>query len=101
MGDRMFADMTREEFVASLSERWSTKGGFSFLAATPDQVMNQEADDIGAQFIRDRIHEQVENRAVAEMLSPRHPLACKRLCVDTGYYETYNRDNVELVSISP
>src|SRR5690606_23767748 len=25
---------------------------------------------------------------------------CKRLCVDTGYYETYNRANVTLVDVS-
>jgi cyclohexanone monooxygenase len=34
------------------------------------------------------------------MLIPRdHPFGAKRLCVDTGYYETFNRDNVTLVSL--
>ena len=37
---------------------------------------------------------------VAEKLCPTdHPFGTKRLCVDTGYYETYNRDNVELVDL--
>ena len=37
---------------------------------------------------------------VAELLCPYdHPVGTKRMCVDTGYFETYNRDNVRLVSI--
>jgi cyclohexanone monooxygenase len=41
----------------------------------------------------------VRDPATAERLCPRHPIGCKRLCVDTGYYATYNRPNVELVDI--
>ena len=28
-----------------------------------------------------------------------HPIGTKRICVDTDYYETYNRDNVTLVDV--
>ena len=31
---------------------------------------------------------------------PDNVFGCKRLCVDSGYYETYNRDHVHLVDIS-
>src|SRR5262249_36050798 len=32
------------------------------------------------------------------ILAPRgYPLGTKRMCVDTGYYETFNRDNVTLI----
>ena len=27
-------------------------------------------------------------------------MGTKRICVDTGYYQTYNRDNVTLIDIS-
>jgi len=37
---------------------------------------------------------------VAERLSPTTVIGCKRLCVDTDYYATFNRDNVELVDVS-
>ena len=33
------------------------------------------------------------------MLVPEDPIWCKRLCVDTNYFQTYNRDNVTLVDI--
>jgi cation diffusion facilitator CzcD-associated flavoprotein CzcO len=42
----------------------------------------------------------VQSPKLADMLIPTdHPLGTKRLCVDTGYYETFNRDNVTLVDI--
>jgi len=31
---------------------------------------------------------------------PKNVFGCKRLCVDTGYYETFNRDNVKLVDLN-
>lgn len=29
-----------------------------------------------------------------------YPIGTKRICIDSGYFEIYNRDNVELVDIS-
>ena len=48
----------------------------------------------------DKIRQIVTDPAVAERLLPPTVIGCKRLCVDTGYYETFNRDNVELVDVS-
>jgi cyclohexanone monooxygenase len=43
----------------------------------------------------------VADPAVAEILTPRgYPVGAKRLCVDTNYYETFNRDNVTLVDLT-
>ena len=37
---------------------------------------------------------------MAETLCPTdHPIGTKRICVDTGYYATFNRDNVTLVDV--
>ena len=36
---------------------------------------------------------------VEKLLPTDHPLGSKRALIDTDYYETYNRDNVELVDI--
>jgi cyclohexanone monooxygenase len=37
---------------------------------------------------------------VAELLAPKnHPIGTKRICVDTDYYGTYNRENVTLVDV--
>jgi cyclohexanone monooxygenase len=50
--------------------------------------------------VRKKIGTLVKDPAVAKLLSPAQPVACKRLCVDTGYYETFNDPHVQLVDIS-
>jgi cyclohexanone monooxygenase len=59
--------------------------------------MNEEL----AEFFRKKIRAKIVDPAVADLLIPRgYPILTKRLCADTDYYETYNRDNVRLVDIS-
>ncbi|UZF48310.1 hypothetical protein [Rhodococcus rhodochrous] len=42
----------------------------------------------------------VEDPKTAETLLPdEYPIGVRRLCIDTGYYETFNRPNVSLVDI--
>jgi cyclohexanone monooxygenase len=63
-------------------------------------LTNQAANDTAAAFFRDKIRGIVRDPSVAEALSPRdYPLGTKRLCVDTSYYTTFNRDNVTLVNL--
>jgi cyclohexanone monooxygenase len=65
-----------------------------------DLLTNKEANDTACEFIRERIREIVKDPQTAEDLCPYdHPLGTKRPCLDTGYYETYNRDNVRLVNL--
>ena len=42
----------------------------------------------------------VKDPDVAETLCPRTVVGGKRLCIDTGYYETFNRPNVTLVDLN-
>ena len=65
-----------------------------------DIQITQEANDTAAEFLRGKIRSLVADPAVAELLCPTdYPYACKRPCLDTGYYETFNRDNVKLVDL--
>lgn len=53
-----------------------------------------------ADFIRAKIRELVTDPDVAARLMPwDYPVGARRLCVGTGYYETYNHDNVTLVDL--
>ena len=50
--------------------------------------------------MRQKIRETVKDPKTAASLSPEgYPFGVKRLCVDTDYFETYNRPNVELVNL--
>lgn len=87
-----------EERHRAFEERWQ-RGGFRFQGAFNDIVLNKDANDVAAAFVREKIHTLVRDPAVAELLSPRHAIGCKRLCFDTNYYETFNRSNVTLVDL--
>lgn len=79
--------------------RWA-RGGFGLMASFSDLLTNLDANETAAEFVRSKIRTIVHNPAVAEQLCPRdYPIGTKRLCVDTGYYETYNRDTVTLVDV--
>jgi cation diffusion facilitator CzcD-associated flavoprotein CzcO len=88
-----------EERERQFEERWRI-GGFSLLGAFVDTLTDLRANDACAEFVRGKIRQIVRDPVVAERLCPTHPIGCKRLCVDTGYYDTYNRDNVTLVDVS-
>jgi cyclohexanone monooxygenase len=88
-----------EEQRQVLEEHW-TLGGFRLGQCFSDLAVNRDANDVVAQYIRERIDEIVEDPAVAELLKPYdHPVGTKRICVDTDYYATFNRDNVTLVDV--
>ncbi|MGA8846732.1 MAG: alpha/beta hydrolase fold domain-containing protein [Nocardioides sp.] len=93
------ASLSSEERERLLREKWD-RGGPGIIATFADVMLNEDANDIVADFFRDRIREAVEDDAVAALLTPSgYPVGTKRICVDTDYFETYNRDNVTLVSI--
>lgn len=81
-------------------EDWWDWSGFGFLLSYQDLLTDRAANDTASDFIRSKIAERVADPDVAELLMPRtYPYGAKRPCVDTGYYETFNRPNVQLVDI--
>ncbi len=92
-------EATLEERQHSYETKWQAGGSISFLFAYTDLLLSKEANETASEFVRQKIRGIVRDPQVAELLAPKdHPLGTKRLCLDTGYYETYNRDNVTLVN---
>jgi len=76
------------------------RGGFGFLNTFSDLVTSREANELATRFVHEKIRGIVHDAEVAELLCPtNHPFGTKRLCVDTDYYATYNRDNVTRVDL--
>ena len=88
-----------DEREREYEKRWR-RGGLGFSAAYADILTSQEANDTAAEFFRKKIRAIVRDPDVAAALTPTdYPLGTKRLCVDTDYYATFNRDNVSLVDL--
>jgi cyclohexanone monooxygenase len=100
LNDKSALAVSEEERLATYEERWKV-GGSGFLGSFNDILTNKEANDTMAEFVRGKIRQTVKDPATAKILCPTtHPIGTKRLCVDSSYFETYNRNNVELVDIS-
>ena len=90
---------SEDERRRTFEARWE-QGGLTFLGAYLDLTLDRSANDTAADFVRGKISEIVRDPSVAATLSPTQVIGCKRLCLDTGYYDTFNRPNVRLVDIS-
>lgn len=82
----------REAFLS----RWA-EGGMGIQATYHDLRTDLEANAIVADFVRDQIRAIVDDPGTAELLCPKQPLGCKRMCIDTNYYATFNLPHVHLV----
>jgi cation diffusion facilitator CzcD-associated flavoprotein CzcO len=99
VSDQPALSVTPEERERIFEEQWR-RGGLHFLTGFGDLYTSKEANDTAAEFVRAKIRETVHDPATAEALLPdSHPIGTKRLCVDSHYYETYNRENVTLVDL--
>ncbi|MGY8960602.1 MAG: flavin-containing monooxygenase, partial [Alphaproteobacteria bacterium] len=92
--------VTEDRRAAMFEERWVT-GGSAFLASFNDLLVDAAANESAAEFVRDKVRSIVRDSETAELLAAKdYPIGTKRICIDSGYFETYNRDNVRLVDIS-
>jgi cyclohexanone monooxygenase len=63
-------------------------------------ALDKAASDTAGDFVREKIREAVKDPATAKLLEPAsYPIGTKRICIDTDYFETFNRPNVTLVDI--
>ena len=84
---------------AMFDRAWATGGGFRFMFETfcdiaTDATANKYAQD----YIKAKIAEIVKDPETARKLMPDDLYAKRPLC-DGGYYEVFNRPNVELVDL--
>ncbi|MGE3773816.1 MAG: flavin-containing monooxygenase [Gammaproteobacteria bacterium] len=91
--------VSEAERQAVFQKAWDQGGGFRFMFETfGDIVTDPAANEAAAAFIRKKIAEIVKDPDTARKLTP-HDYYAKRPLCDSGYYATYNRDNVTLVDV--
>lgn len=89
-------DVERRRIFQSM---WDQGNGFRFMfSGFGDITTSEEANWEACKFIHSKIDEIVKDPVKADALKPTELYARRPLC-DTGYYQIFNRDNVEIVSL--
>ena len=97
---RSIFDYTQEEREEVMERAWNARNGLEFIRTFTDTATDLEANAVLAEFVRNKIRAVVDNPETAELLCPKtYPIGGKRICVDSGYYQTFNRDIVKLVDV--
>ena len=96
----MFADVPADQREAHLQALWDA-GNLGFWGnAFADFQMNPEAVDVATEFVRRKIRERIKDARVADKLVPStYPFGTRRVPLENGFYEAFNRENVELVDL--
>ena len=97
----------RSVFEVSEAERerifedlWQQPGFGFWLGNFHDIMSDEKANATIADFVRRKIRERVKDPKIAEMLTPHdHCFGTKRVPLESGYYEAFNRPNVKLVDL--
>ncbi len=92
-------DAAPDEREAAFLKRWSA-GGLAITATYDNLRTDLKANAFLTDFMRRQIGKTVADPKTAATLTPHHIAGCKRMVLDTGYYETFNRDNVSVVDVS-
>lgn len=93
-------EVSEEERRAVYQAGWDRGHVFTLPQVFTDLIFDEESNETAAEFIREQVRAKVDDPELARKLEPRgYPYATKRPCLDTGYYETYNREHVDLVDL--
>ena len=91
---------TEEERQQRYERAWQIGELLELLNVYSDVMSDPAANHQLAEFFRAKITAAVDDPAVAETLCPSgYPIGAKRVCLDTDYFTTFNRDNVRLVDL--
>jgi cation diffusion facilitator CzcD-associated flavoprotein CzcO len=91
-------DVSEEVRDARYEEAFSHPGFEKWIGLYNDLAYDAAANKIYCEFLADKVRGRVEDPETAEKLIPNdHYFGTKRVPCETNYYETYNRDNVDLV----
>lgn len=94
-----YENLAPEEREQVLAESW-TRGGVLYGKAFERQTIDKEINDAARVYFERRLRSIVPDENLARDLTPTdHAIGTKRICTDSGYFETYTRPNVHLVNL--
>lgn len=97
---RAYADVTPEERKATFDRLWEDGSLNFWLAGFRESFFDSAINEELSNFVRDKIRVRIRDPKLAAKLLPSdHGFGTRRVPLENGYFEAYNRDNVQLVDI--
>jgi len=98
---RKTLEVSTEEREAFWEKLYAEPGFGIWMANFSDIGVDEQANAAVSDFIARKIRSRVKDPKVAEKLIPKdHGFATRRVPLESGYFEAYNRDNVLLVDLN-
>ena len=97
--EALISESDIDEVNNQLEENWKNNG-LGFFGGYADVPIDANANEVAAAFVRNKIKEIVQDPETAAKLCPKYHIGGKILCVDTGYFETFNKENVHLIDLN-
>jgi len=95
---RKTLDVPPEEREAFWEKLYTEPGFGIWLGNFRDIMVDEKANAAISDFIAKKIRQRVKDPIVAEKLIPKdHGFGTRRVPLESGYFEAYNRDNVTLI----
>lgn len=89
-----------DEREAAFQSAWDA-GGSAILSTFDDLLVDVESNELLAEWLRAKARGIVRDPAIAATLtSQTYPVGARRIVIDTDFYETFNRDDVDAVDLN-
>ncbi len=99
-GSEFRLTVPEEQRLKRYEKMWSQGTMTHFSLVFADTMIDQGSNNELSNFVRGKIRSKINDPEVADILEPNEfPICTKRLCLDTNYYETFNRPNADVINI--
>ena len=89
-----------EERIAEWERNYGKPGFAKVLSVSADIFTDREANKVFSDFNAEKIRARVNDPETAEKLIPKnHGFGTRRVPLESGYYEVFNQDNVQLIDL--
>ena len=97
---RKSSEISEEERLTLWEKLYAEPGFAKWLGVFSDTYTDRVANAMYSEFIADKIRQRVHDPAVAESLIPKnHGFGTRRVPLESGYFEAFNKPNVHLVDL--
>ncbi|KAI4859746.1 cyclopentanone 1,2-monooxygenase [Hypoxylon rubiginosum] len=102
LGKAVF-DVDEAERLATYEALWK-EGDFKYwLGSYTDTLFSMESNHEAYKFWREKTRARIRDPRIQELLAPEkqpYPFGCKRVPLETGYFDMFNKPNVDLVDVN-